>query len=426
MIATTTIVPAVPQALSEFHVSGSSTYQILLVSVWELGEGVGPFAVAPLSERFGRMPIYHAGNVLALLFAIAGALSTSASMLIAMRFLNGCCMTALTLAPAIVGDLYLPDHRGSAMVLVMGLRVLGAFVAPIMGSFVAQELGWRWSIWIVVIGIGAVAALSLVFVRETYAVIILERRAARLRDATGNMRLHTKYHKRLSSTTILLSVTRPIRLLILSPVVFIVSFYTAICYGLSYLILTTLTEIMESQYQFGQNVVGLAFLGPVVGNVFGMFFYMLTSDRYIRYMKHKAGGVLRPEHRLITMVLAGTLLPLGYLIYGWTLNFHVVWIAPLIGTGLIGFSVVLAILPTENYLVDVYQIHGASAIAAGVILRAVSGALFPLVALPLYARLGLGWGNSVLAFIALGMIPMIILLWRYGERLRTPRLLQDK
>lgn len=73
-----------------------------------------------------------------------------------------------------------------------------------------------------VIGIGAVAALSLVFVRETYAATILWRRAARIRIATGNMRLHTTY---ALVDSILLSVTRPICLLTLSMVVFIVSFY---------------------------------------------------------------------------------------------------------------------------------------------------------------------------------------------------------
>jgi hypothetical protein len=36
----------------------------------------------------------------------------------------------------------------------------------------------------------------------------------------------------------------------------------------------------------------------------------------------------------------------------------------------------------------------------------------------MYAKLGLGWGNSLLGFIAVGMIPASFLLLKYGEVLR--------
>lgn len=37
----------------------------------------------------------------------------------------------------------------------------------------------------------------------------------------------------------------------------------------------------------------------------------------------------------------------------------------------------------------------------------------------MYNALGLGWGNSLLAFIAIGMTPMIWVFLKYGEMLRT-------
>lgn len=37
----------------------------------------------------------------------------------------------------------------------------------------------------------------------------------------------------------------------------------------------------------------------------------------------------------------------------------------------------------------------------------------------MYASLGLGWGNSLLGFIAIGLgIPAPILLWKFGQKLR--------
>ena len=162
-----------------------------------------------------------------------------------------------------------------------------------------------------------------------------------------------------------------------------------------------------------------------MGNISGLVFYGLVSDRYL---KHKAArsGIAKPEFRLPPMLVGAITLPAGFFIYGWTANYHIHWIVPLIGTALIGCSVVLTIVPTENYLVDVYNVYSTPAVAAGVILRAILGALFPLAGPPLYKDLGLGWGNTVLGFIAVAFIPALILLMHFGERIRKgPRFQLD-
>lgn len=69
-------------------------------------------------------------------------------------------------------------------------------------------------------------------------------------------------------------------------------------------------------------------------------------------------------------------------------------------------------------MIDAYTKYAASAIAAGNILRSLSAALLPLVGLPMYNRLGYGWGNSLLAFISLGLGGMFIVFRRYGEQWR--------
>lgn len=51
-------------------------------------------------------------------------------------------------------------------------------------------------------------------------------------------------------------------------------------------------------------------------------------------------------------------------------------------------------------------------------MRSLFGAFIPLAAQPLYNRLGLGWGNSLLAFIALATVPIPFLFVKYGERIR--------
>lgn len=148
--------------------------------------------------------------------------------------------------------------------------------------------------------------------------------------------------------------------------------------------------------------------------VYGMF-----SDRYIKYKQAATtDGQWKPGHRLPLMIPAAICVPVGFFIYGWTTAAHVQWIVPLIGTALVGFSMILTMLPTQNYLIDIYDIYGASAVAVSVIMSAVFGALLPLVGPPLYSQLGLGWGNSVLAFIAIAFSPMVVFLIRNSEQMR--------
>ena len=76
-------------------------------------------------------------------------------------------------------------------------------------------------------------------------------------------------------------------------------------------------------------------------------------------------------------------------------------------------------------MVDAFTIYAASALAANAVLRSIFGAVLPLIGQRMYDTLGLGWGNSLLAFIALAMCPIPLLFYWYGEWIRlrwTPQL----
>ena len=87
----------------------------------------------------------------------------------------------------------------------------------------------------------------------------------------------------------------------------------------------------------------------------------------------------------------------------------------------IGLGTIAIFMPTQTYLIDAFGRYSASALGAATIMRSLFGALLPLAGQTMYGALGLGWGNSLLGFIALGMIPTPLLFIRYGERIRTSR-----
>jgi len=79
-------------------------------------------------------------------------------------------------------------------------------------------------------------------------------------------------------------------------------------------------------------------------------------------------------------------------------------------------------MPVQTYLVDAFTNYAASALAANAVLRSLLGGLLPLAVQRMYETLGLGWGNSLLAFIALAICSIPWFFNGYGERIRkSPR-----
>ena len=78
-------------------------------------------------------------------------------------------------------------------------------------------------------------------------------------------------------------------------------------------------------------------------------------------------------------------------------------------------------MSAQNYQIDSYPAYASSGTAAITLFRSLLGALLPLGGLELYNALGLGWGNSVLAFISLAFMPLLICLYYFGERIRNWR-----
>lgn len=128
-----------------------------------------------------------------------------------------------------------------------------------------------------------------------------------------------------------------------------------------------------------------------------------------------------PEFRVLPMLIAGILCPIGLLIYGWTAHYGVHWIAPNIGCCITAIGLIIGFQCCQAYTTDSYDTsHSASAHAVGAFMRTMMGFSFPLFAPQMYETLGLGWGNSLLAFVTLFLgLASPVLLWYYGARLRA-------
>ncbi|KAJ5856577.1 uncharacterized protein N7529_010521 [Penicillium soppii] len=425
-LASSMFAPGITQVLNDFDTS-SNILATFVVSVYVLGFAFGPLIVAPLSEFSGRTWVYNVCNILFVIFNIASALAPDMASLIVFRFLDGVAgVAAITCGSGTIADLVPHEKRGRAMSIWSLGPLFGPIIGPVVGGFLVEATNWRWVFWVLAI-VGGVASVVFFFVvPETYAPILLERKAARLRKSTGDMAYKSCMNSGLPPKQLFVrNLIRPSKMLILSPIVALMSIYIAVLYGFLYILFTTFTLVFEGQYGFSASSSGLSFLGSGVGMLLGLAYVGTLSDRKIR-IKVERKETPVPEDRLpMYLTIPGSLaIPAGLFLYGWSTDKVVHWIVPEIGNAVIGFGMITILMCVQTYLVDAFLAHAASAVAACTVLRSLLGALLPLCGLQIYEKLGLGWGNSLLAFLALAMAPIPILFETWGEKLRTRKTIE--
>ena len=272
--------------------------------------------------------------------------------------------------------------------------------------------------------------------RETNPVKLLSDKTRRLRKETGNPHLRSKLDTGLTPrNALLMSLIRPMKMLIFSPIILALSIFVAVIYAYLYILFTTFAVVFQGQYGFSTGTVGLTYLGLGIGLIVGMALFGSVSDRLVKKLAN--GGEMKPEYRLLPMIYGGFFVPVGLFWYGWSAKAHAYYIVPIIGTSFIGIGLIGTIvsrsehpgqhstnislwqMPANTYIVDAFEKYAASGLAANSVLRSVFAAVIPLFGRKLYEALGLGWGNSLLGFIALALCPISWVFYRYGELIRT-------
>lgn len=76
-------------------------------------------------------------------------------------------------------------------------------------------------------------------------------------------------------------------------------------------------------------------------------------------------------------------------------------------------------LQALNYLVDAYLMFAASAIAGNTFMRSLCGAGFPLFATYMFNGMGIEWASTLLGCVAGVLVPIPVIFWVYGARIRA-------
>lgn len=136
---------------AEFGVS--EEVSLLTITLFVVGFGIGPMAFAPLSEIFGRRPVYAVTLAVAVVFTIPGALARNIETLLITRFIAGVAFSApMSLVGGTLVSLFLVEGGCGRCVLTLADRL-------ICGEMRSVECPWRRSVLPRLLGPASVLSL---------------------------------------------------------------------------------------------------------------------------------------------------------------------------------------------------------------------------------------------------------------------------
>ncbi|CAL8577281.1 hypothetical protein XPA_003115 [Xanthoria parietina] len=340
------------------------------------------------------------------------------------RLISGLGASAPTaICDGVVADLWHEDVRGKSISIYSLAPLLGPALGPIIGGFISENTTWRWAFHATSVADAIVSFLGFFVLRETYAPVLLRRRADEVRRELGGAALH--YRCKASEPVLIsrlqIAFIRPFRLIGTQIIIQTLGLYMAFLFGLVYLLLSTFAVLWTDEYHESVAIGGLNYLAVGVGLMLGTQLGARCNDRIFMRLKLRNDNQGVPEHRLPLLFPAAILIPVGLLLYGWPARMHVHWVVPDMGVAIFTGAIIIAFQCIQMYIIDAYgSVYAASAMSAASLLRSLAGFSFPLFGPRLYDSLGYGWGNTLLAAIAVVIgWPACLGLWSWGRTMRA-------
>lgn len=165
--------------------------------------------------------------------------------------------------------------------------------------------------------------LIALLIPETYAPVLLKRKAAKMRIETGEQRWYAPIEKMDRSVlkTVAISCYRPMQLLFGEPMVLNLSLLSAMLLGILYLFFGAFPLIFQTNHGFTLSQVGLSFLGLLIGMVLAIASDPIWRWNYKRIQRNReketgTEGIVEPELRLPPTIVGAQFVWLGLFLFG--------------------------------------------------------------------------------------------------------------
>ncbi|KAF2842029.1 MFS general substrate transporter [Patellaria atrata CBS 101060] len=419
----TSYTSGIPGMMSSFNIR-SETVVVLGITTYLCGLAAGSVVLAPLSEMYGRRPVYLVSMTLFTILVVPCALAPNLEAVLVSRFFGAFFGAAMIgNAPGTVSDIVPDEWRALAFSCWSIGPMNGPVIGPVIGGFVFQYLGWRWTNWIVLI-MGGAALGCICLIKETYAPALLRQQAARKRKETGDSRWWSRYDDKASFASLLkLNLSRPFVMAFTEPICIFWNLYIAVVYAVLYLCFVAYPIIFSQMRHWEPGFVGLAYSGIGCGTLIAIVCEPLIRRMINSHAPDPETARVPPEAMVSIVCIGAFCIPIGELIFAWTCAPHIPWIAPILAGLPFGFGNGAVFIYASNYLVHSYGIYAASALAGNAVLRSAMGGTLPLAGPKMYATLGPEWAGTLLGLLELALVPIPLIFYRYGHRIRMKSVL---
>lgn len=243
VLYSTSYTATLPGLMAEFG-ERDATVVTLGVTTYLLGLACGSLVVAPMSELFGRRPVYLVCMTVSTLLVLPCALATSLAEIIVVRFFGAVFGAVMICNGAgTIADISTEENRARYMSWWSIAPLNGPVTGPLIGGYVAQYLGWRWDNWIVLILTGA-AVLIMATVEETYVPQILKKKAADRRRDEKDERYWCQYDSRKSTAALMkVNLSRPFVLSFTEPILWFFNVWYVVLWCLMCLFLRSYPQM---------------------------------------------------------------------------------------------------------------------------------------------------------------------------------------
>lgn len=408
--------------MDRFHMSNEVA--ILTISLFVAGYCFGPLLWGPLSETYGRKPVFLYPCIIYTAFQVGNALAPNTASFLIFRFLGGFFAAApLTNSGALLSDIWDPRTRGKAVSIFAIAPFVGPTTAPLVSGFIAVSgVPWNWVFWLLAIFAGICLVIIAFTVRETYEPRLLVLMAQKKRKETGDNR----YYAPLETQKVSLSqrlqniVTKPFKILLSEPMLIAITLYMSFIFGCLYLLFDAYPIVFGEVYGLNAGLTGLTYLPIAIGGILAILLNVLFwNPRYERLVDKFAPEPVPPEYRLEMAIWAAIPYAMAFFWFGWTSFRHVSLWAPVSQGIIMGCAIISLFNPLINYIIDTYVYAAASALAANTIIRSIFATMFPLFASQMYHKLNPHWASTLLGCFALLLAPIPLVLIKYGPALRA-------
>jgi MFS family permease len=416
----------------------------------------------PIALVYGRRGIYILSTVLSIGPMVWQAYSNTAGEWYAHRIIIGILASPIESLPEVsIPDVFFAHERGFIMGIYAFTLFGSNFIAPIIAGWMAEAVGWRWTMHFGSFLLAGTALVLFFGMEETmyFRPAVTEGRGpASLSEKTDGV---VATDEKIGDGTAVAPVASPAQVaasypppqtyaqrlrlfrrlpggppakqvftMMYRPLLIILRFpntaWAGFLYGSQlswYNVLNATTSSIWSAapYNFNSGLVGTAYVAPLIGAGLASLWSGKFGDSLAIRLAKRNGGIREPEHRLWNLALSTILTPAGLILWGVGAARKVAWVGPAFGIGITAFGIVCSSATALSYNVDCFKELDGETLISVILIRNTMGFAFSYAITPWIDNQGL-----VKTFVAVAMIALatsgtflLVVVFGKGWRRRT-------